>query len=117
MKHFQKVRRLTAAILTVVLLISAAPIALAASFSAYVTASSMAVYSDASLSKKLGSLGKYTVVTVKDYSGGVARISYNGKTGYAKVSAMKAVEEVAKEGYLTETAKVYRSGCLLYRRA
>ena len=109
MKHFQRIRKLTAALLITVLLIASVPTAYAASFSAYVTASSMAVYSNASLSDKLGSLSKYTVVTVKDYSGGVAKISYNGKTGYAKVSSMKAVDSVAKDAYLSETAKIYKS--------
>jgi len=109
MKHFQKIRKLMAALMAIVLLTASVPAAYAASFSAYVTAGSMAVYSDASLSEKLGSLDKYTVVTVKDYSNGIAKISYNGNTGYAKVSDMKSVDSVAKTAYLSETAKAYKS--------
>ena len=108
MKHFQKIRRLTAAVLVVVMLAASMPAALAASFSAYVASGSAAVYEDAELTNKLGSLPKYTVVTVKSSSGGVAKISYNGSAGYVKASAVESVESVAEEATVNTTTKVYK---------
>lgn len=109
MKYSQKIRKLIAALLIVVLMTASVPVAFAASFAAYVSAGSMTVYSDASLEEKIGSLEKYTVVKVKDHKDGVAKISFNGKNGYARTSDMKSVDSVAKAAYLTEDAKAYKS--------
>ncbi|MGN0801359.1 MAG: SH3 domain-containing protein, partial [Candidatus Faecivicinus sp.] len=108
MKEFRKLRTLTAILLAVILLISSVPAALASSFSAYVKSSSMSVYSDSSLSKKIGALEQYTVVTVSAYSGGVARISYGGASGYAKVSDMEAVDSVAIRANVNTSTRVYK---------
>ena len=109
MKQLNRIRRLAAMILIIVLLVSAAPVALAASFSAYVKSGSMPVYSDAALTNELGSLSKYTVVTVKNYANGVAKISYNGNTGFAKASAMEKVSDVAESAVFVTSGKVYKS--------
>lgn len=91
-KHLMK---LMAAMLAAVLT-CALPSALASGgFKAVVTSKSMKVYDRSEPHDLLGSLPKGTEVTVKDYSGDVALISYNGKTGLARVSDMKAVTEKA----------------------
>ena len=108
MKKFRRLRTLTAILLAVILLISSVPAAFASSFSAYVKSSSMSVYSDSSLSKKIGALEQYTVVTVSAYSGGVARISYGGASGYAKVSDMEAVDSVAIRANVNTSTRVYK---------
>lgn len=88
--------KLMAALLLAALLTCALPAALAsASFKAVVTSKSMKVYAKSEPHDLLGALPRGTEVTVKDYSGDVALISWNGKTGLAKVSDMKAVAESA----------------------
>ena len=108
-KKYCRVKRLIALGLTLILLLAYVPSALAATFSAIVTSSSMAVYGEASFSNKLGSLKKNTVVQVKKYSGNVALISYGGRTGYAKVSDMKALDDVAEEAVVNTNTRVYQS--------
>lgn len=107
--YFRKTRKLLALLLTLALLISAAPVAIAESFSAFVKSSSMPVYSDASLANAVGRLGQYTVVTVLEYSNGVARIQSGGYTGYARVSDMDAVEAVAVKGVVKTASRAYRT--------
>ena len=82
--------------------------ALAESFSAAVKVKSMKVYADASGQSYLGSLSKKTIVTVEEYEGGVARIRYNGMTGYAKVSDMRTVESFAKKAKTNTNTRVYQ---------
>ena len=103
-------KRLIAAVAAAALLMlaCAAP-ALAETFSAVVTAKSMAVYADAGMSAKQGTLPKNTVVRITGYSTRVAKISYEGKTGYAKISDMKSVDEVAEKAILSGAAPVYRA--------
>ena len=103
------IRRALAMLLALALLAAAAPAALAAEFSAVVTASSMAVYRDADMTDRLGSLRKYSVVRVSGYKDGVARITYNGITGYAASASMDTVEEFAKKALLVATSKIYSS--------
>lgn len=86
-------KRMLALILILVLTIGIAPSAFAAEFKAYVKSDTMKVYGKKSLSSYLGKLSKYTVVTVEDYSDGVARIRLNGNVGYAKVADMAATQE------------------------
>ena len=69
----------------------------------------MTVYGNASMSRKLGTLKKNTVVRVTAYSGNVARSTYNGYTGYARVSSMDAVAEVAEEATVNASTRVYTS--------
>ena len=101
-------KRLVALMLILIMLISMAPAALAETFSAIVASGSMAVYGNAGLSQKLGSLKKDTVVRVTAYSGNVARITYNGMTGYAKASALKRVEDVAEEAVTTRKTLLFQ---------
>lgn len=58
--------------------------ALAATYSANVLTNTMTVYN--SSKQPAGSLIRGTSIKVKDISGNWAKISYNGKTGYAKLS-------------------------------
>ena len=104
-------KRLAAAILVLLLLMTtaAAPAALAETFSAIVTVEEMLVYRDAKLQAQAGTLPKDTVVRVKSYSGRAAKISYSGKTGYAPVSDMKALDDVAKKAVVNTDAKMYKS--------
>ena len=92
-----------------ILLLSMLLAAIAESFSAYVSASSMAVYSDTALSNKVGTLSGGTVVTVLSYQGGTARVSYNGNNGYAKVADMTRVDAVAKAATVNTDTRVYKS--------
>lgn len=77
------------------------------SFSAAVKVKKMKVYADPNGKQYLGSLSKKTIVTVKDYENGVAKISYNGMTGYAKVSNMISVESFADEAKVTKATRIY----------
>ena len=83
------------AIILVISLVSALmPAALAASsFQAVVTSRLMKIYQRNSPYKVIGSLPKGTRVTVKAYSGQAALISYNGRTGIARVRDMKVVSD------------------------
>ena len=102
-------KRILSAILLAAMLISVLPAsALADSgFSAYVKAKKMEVYKDDDLDQFWGTLGQKTIVTVKSYSGGVAKISYNGKTGYADVSDMGRVDSIADEAETNCKTYVY----------
>lgn len=100
-----KLRILSLLIAAVMILACLPGAALAESFSAAVKSKSMKVYADPYGREYLGSLSKKTIVTVEEYVGGVARIRYNGFTGYAKVSDMRTVESFAQE---TETARATR---------
>jgi len=83
------------------------PFASAESFSAYVKAKSAVIYSNAWLSKRIGSLTNKTVVTVLDYSNGVAHISYQGRTGYARVKDLATVASIATVVETTCETRVY----------
>ena len=59
--------------------------ALAASMGAKVFSTSMSVYSSNSTRNKIGTLKRGTSFTVTKVSGSWAKISYKGRTGYAKM--------------------------------
>ena len=80
MKYFKAI---AAAVLIAVMLCGSA---MAASQSAKVLTSSMTVYQSNSTSTRIGALKHGTSFKVTDVSGGWAKISYKGKTGYAKLS-------------------------------
>ena len=103
------IRKLIAVILAAALLLIGAAPAMAETFSAIVSAKTMAVYGDASMSQKLGTLDKYAVVRVVGYSNTIAKISYEGKIGYAKIADMKRVDAVADKAVLNAAAPVYSS--------
>lgn len=108
MRKHNGMKRLTAAVFILLLLTTmAVPAAVAETFSAIVTAGEMMVYKDARLQAQAGALPKDTIVRVKAYSGKAAKISWSGKTGYAPVSALKAVDDVAKKAVVNADAKVY----------
>lgn len=101
--------RILSVLVMVALLATALPVAaLAESFSAAVKSGSMKVYADAYGRQYLGSLPKKTVVTVESYVGGVAKIRYNGMSGYAKVSDMRSIESFAKEATTNTATRVYQ---------
>lgn len=109
MKTNKSFLRILSVLLMAALLLSVLPAsALAESFSAAVKSGKMKVYADANGRMYLGSLPKKTIVTVVDYNGGVAKIKYNGMTGYAKVSDLKSVESFAQEAKITKSARVYQ---------
>lgn len=64
----------------------------ATAFEAVVTSSRMKIYRESEPHDQIGELPKGTVVTVKDYSGKAALIAYQGFTGIARISDMKAVK-------------------------
>lgn len=109
MKSNKSIPRALSILLMLALILGCLPAAALAeeSFSAYVKSANMKVYRDASLSSYWGSLPKKTIVTVKDYAGGVARVRYNGKTGYAAVSDMDTVASIADEAKTTQKTRVY----------
>ena len=94
--------RLVAAVLAVLMLFMTGAPALAETFSAIVTSGSMTVYKNQALTTKADALAKNTIVRVTSYSGKAARISYSGKTGYAKVSL------VAEHPDWKEAARLFR---------
>lgn len=102
-----KLRILSLVVLAALLLASLPSAALADSFSAAVKVKKMKVYADPRGEEYLGSLPNKTIVTVQDYSGGVAKIKYNGVTGYAKVSDMRSVESFAEEAETNTSTRVY----------
>ncbi len=102
------VRILTLLLAATIVLTGLGASALADSFSAAVKSRSMKVYADANGQNYLGSLSRKTIVTVEEYVGGVARIRYNGVTGYAKVSDMRAVASFAKRAQTNTETRVYQ---------
>ena len=107
--YTKAIKRLAAAALAVLLLLLSAAPAMAEMFSAIVTANSMAVYGEASLSSQVGTLKKNTVVQVTGYSTAIAKISYEGHVGYARISDMKRVDEDAQKALLSANAPVYKA--------
>ena len=86
--------RILATALLMILLTGLMPGALASSsFEAVVTSGTMKVYREKSPHDQIGSLPKGTVVTVKDYNGKAALITYKGYTGIAPIDDLKRVTE------------------------
>ena len=84
--------RMIAAVLFAALLLTALPAACSAdSFQAMVISSVMPVYQQSAPHGYLGALPMGTYVTVDAYRSGVALISYNGRSGLARVSDMIAL--------------------------
>ena len=113
MKHSSRSRRFWSFFLTLCLLLTLlAPVPAAAeTFPAEVSVTKMTIRSGASTAYPVsGYLAKGDQVNVLSYSDGIARIEYNGKTGYARVSDMKRVSSASVSGTATVTAssvKVY----------
>ena len=102
-------KRLAALILAAVLLLGGALSASAEVFSAIVTSDAMPVYGEMALARRLGSLEKDTVVRIVGFSNSVAKISYKGYTGFASISDMKTVDEVARKAVVNKDATVYET--------
>ena len=102
-------RRLTAALAAVMILAAAAQ---AESFSAIVTSKEMQVYADQAMSWNIGSLDMTTIVTVESYENGVAKISAGDSEGYAAVSDMKALSDLAKPSEINRNTYVYQKPSL-----
>ena len=95
-------------LLLAAMLMTAVPAsALAGSYSAYVKAKETEVYKDEDMEKFYGTLASKTVVTVKDVDDGVAKIKYNGKTGYCNADDLGKVSSIAKEAEANCKTKVY----------
>ena len=77
------------------------------SFSAYVKADKAAIYSSEFMSGVIGTLPNKTIVTVLEYKDGIAKISYKGKTGYARVRDLATVASAGELVEATKDAKVY----------
>jgi hypothetical protein len=107
MNGYKRAIKRLAALLAVLLLLPGGLPAMAETFSAIVTANSMAVYGEASMSNQIATLPKNTVVEINGYSTTIAKITYNGQSGYAGISDMKRVDE-AKKAVLSAAAPVYR---------
>lgn len=92
----QRIRTM-ALILALMMMAAAIPAAIAAgSFQAVVASNSMNVYRSKAPHSYIGSLPKGTTVTVKAYSGQAALISYNGKTGIARIGDLSATDSAAQ---------------------
>lgn len=102
-----KLRILSIVVLAALLMTILPTFAFAESFSAYVNVKKMKVYADNKGKEYIGSLSKKTIVTVVDYTGGVAEIRYNGMTGYAKVADMRSVESIADAAKTNQSTRVY----------
>ena len=102
-----KFKRITALLLMLLMLLPSAP-ALAESYSAAVT-DDVAAYADAALTRKVGDLERYDVVTVTGIKGEVARIRYGGYTMYTKLGALVAVKDFATAATVQTAGRVYQS--------
>lgn len=111
MKGFKrKLKRTVAGALVALLLMAGSAVpATAEAFSAIVTSKTMPVYSDVSMTDMLGILEKYAVVRVTGYSNTIAKISYLNRIGYAKVSDMKRVDEIATKAMTTGPAPIFET--------
>ena len=83
MRKMKYLKAVAAAVLIAAMLCGSA---MAASMGAKVFSSSMPVYKSNSTRTRIGTLSKGTSFKVTKISGDWARISYKGKTGYAKMS-------------------------------
>ena len=88
----------------------------AESFTAEVVVNSMVVRSGPAVSYSVvARLGKGTRVTVNSYSGGLAFISFDGKSGYALVSDLSRVQENhTSSASISGMATVTASSCKIY---
>lgn len=102
-------KRIAALLLVLALLLASGPAALAETFSAIVTASSMDVYSDKNMTRFIGSLKQYTVVQVNSYSNGIAGITFHGISGYAASADMDKVSTFGKRAVVIAASRIYSS--------
>ena len=107
-KFAMGIKRTLACILLLMLL----PISALADYQAVVTTSRMKVYSTNKVNEKyyLGYLKRNIEFTVVSTSGSWARITYQGKTGYAQLADMKKVttSQTKRLAYTNQMTKVYQ---------
>lgn len=113
MNKSRSTKRILALILALITLLPCAP-ALAESYSAILTKDA-AVYADANFSRKIADLEAYTLVTVKAVAQNVAQVKYKGYTVYTGANVLKAVDDIAVPGVVTESTYVFESPDLLSR--
>ncbi|MBQ1257072.1 MAG: hypothetical protein IIX93_07340 [Clostridia bacterium] len=107
---YKRTKRMFSFMIAFVIILSVFPaVSLAETFLAMVNVSKMNVYASSSMSSKIGTLSKYTVVDVLSYSGGVARIQKGANVGYACISDMARVDEIAVPATITSNTRVYAS--------
>ena len=100
-----------ALVLLIAVLLPAAP-ALAEGYKAVVIGGPLTVYEKATLSGKSTTLDAYSIVTVSATKGNVARIKSGKHTGYAKLSNLKRLSDIAtpavtnRNTYVFETTNV-----------
>lgn len=100
-----RMKKLIAALLALVLLAGVCISAQAASYKAKVFSSSMQVFSAPSISAgSLGALGQGKTFTVKAISGDWALVEYKGRTGYAKMSDIMFSNKIT--GVVTRDSKL-----------
>ena len=89
-----KMKRILALILVVAALCPATP-ALASGYKAVVMDGPLTVYANASLTGKSTTLDTYSIVTVSAAKGNVAQLKIGKYTGYADLSNLKSLSDVA----------------------
>ena len=104
-------------ILLMALVASCLTVAVAERFTAVVAVDSMEVYAQKAPHAPIGALPRGTEVTVKDYSGNVALISYSGKTGLARVGDMTAQAASQTETVVETRTMVTTKKTRLYKKA
>ena len=100
-------KRILVAVLAALMLLSDALPALAETLLAAVTENRTAVYAEASMAQKLGTLEKGAVVEVMGYNTNIAKVSYNGNVGFVNISALDRLD--AEKATLGAGALVYQS--------
>lgn len=89
-------RKLLSLFCALMLLCASLPAWADGEFSAYDKKGAATIYSDAKLKTPAGSLRKNTVVSVLAYRDGVAKIQYKSRTGFARVSDLGRVSDIAR---------------------
>ncbi len=70
---------------------------------------SASVYSDEAMTKKIGTLPKSAMVVIEDEDGGVAHITYQGKSGFTALSGLKKIGDGAQSATANCNTRVYEA--------
>lgn len=100
-------RKLLSLLCALLVLCASLPARADGEFSAYIKSRSATIYSDAKLKTTAGSLKKNTIVTVLAYKNGVAKLQYKSRVGFARVSDLGRVSDIASRATLVCESKVY----------
>ena len=110
-----KTLRIVALALILAILLPCMP-ALAESYSAAVMdKKGMKVYTDAGLENLYATLSRYSIVTVKAVSSGVAKIDHQGTVLYADLDDLTAVKDFATPAEINQKTRVYEEPDALSR--